>query len=233
MQAVGLPHRLRRAQWHPAIQHFVSIRDRRRHTHPASPPHSRPQQQLAFRFQSAASLEPRGVSSAPYVHSPRSRCRSEALQRRAGPVHTYEAILVLSRLHNIDTRTSDHLTCSPIPIRDLLNHHAPKNPPVGAKPPTASQPPAVKPPRHAPRTVHVHRENHAVYFQPERATTQKQEHRQDTEDRANNAYTEKREGRQRGGGRSGFLCWRPRVRGLPNRGIGSVSHPRGLRARRA
>ena len=38
----------------------------------------------------------------------------------------------------------------------------------------------------------VHRENHTVYFQPERAPTQKQEHRQDTEDRANNAYTEKR-----------------------------------------
>ena len=146
------------------------------------------------------------------------------------PACTYEAILVLSRLYNIDTRTGDHLTCSTIalspfaifstttprrtlawaPNHQLRHSHPPSNP-------------------HAPRTVH--RENHTVYFQPERATTQKQEHRQDTEGRANNAYSEKREGRQRGGGRSGFLCWRPRVRGLPNRGIGSVSHPRGLRAR--
>ena len=53
MQAVGLPQRLRRAKWHPAIQHSVSIRDRRRHTHPTSPPHSRRQQQLAFRFRAA------------------------------------------------------------------------------------------------------------------------------------------------------------------------------------
>ena len=94
--------------------------------------------------------------------------------------------------------------------------------------------------RHSHPPSNPHATPHAPFTFTERTTPyissengprhKKQEHRQDTEDRANNAYTEKRDGRQRRGGRSGLLCWRPRVRGLPNRGIGSVSHPRGLRA---